>query len=268
MIDDWHDAAAKADETRYFDHLAAGAVFMGTDASERWEKAAFLAYAHPHFAKGKAWSFHAARRVVVIDSAELAHFDEDLVTEKLGPARGSGIVALRDGAWKILHYNLAVTVPNDRFGGVRAAIDGVLLGPEPGKLSALSWLSGAWVTEPASGAPAGSERTIEVWSPPDGGSMVGMSRTTKGGTTTFFESMRIEARGEKTVLVALPKGQAQAEFVLAEGASSSTSAVFENPKHDFPKTITYRREGEVLIATIEGGGPASQWKYRRAVLAP
>src|SRR5450432_2578963 len=53
VLDDWHDAAAHADEERYFRHMAEGSVFLGTDMSERWEKAAFRAYAHPHFAKGK-----------------------------------------------------------------------------------------------------------------------------------------------------------------------------------------------------------------------
>ena len=44
---------AASDEERYFAHFADDAVFMGTDATERWDKAAFRAYAHPHFAKGK-----------------------------------------------------------------------------------------------------------------------------------------------------------------------------------------------------------------------
>src|ERR1700744_2006164 len=62
VLDDWHDAAAHADEERYFAHLGPDPVFLGTDATERWDKAAFRAYAHPHFAKGKAWSFRATRR--------------------------------------------------------------------------------------------------------------------------------------------------------------------------------------------------------------
>src|SRR5207245_11461684 len=62
--DDSHDAAARADEDRYFAHFAPGGVFLGTDATERWDVAAFRAYAHPHFSRGKAWSFRAARRNV------------------------------------------------------------------------------------------------------------------------------------------------------------------------------------------------------------
>jgi hypothetical protein len=123
-LDDFHDAAAHADEARYFAHFSNDAVFLGTDATERWDLAAFRAFAHPHFAAGKAWSFHAVRRAIAVsDDGRFAYFDEDLATEKLGPVRGSGVLVLRDGAWKIAQYNLGVVIPNDRFAEVRALLD-------------------------------------------------------------------------------------------------------------------------------------------------
>ena len=133
-LDDWHRAAANADETAYFGALANDAVFLGTDASERWSKSEFLAYAHPHFDKGKAWTFKASRRAVMLDKAmKFAWFDEDLVTKNLGPARGSGILrhepdAASDeptrGRWRIVHYNLTITVPNERFKDVQMLLRG------------------------------------------------------------------------------------------------------------------------------------------------
>ena len=105
-LDDFHDAAARADEERYFAHFAPGGVFLGTDATERWEIPAFRAYAHPHFARGKAWSFHATRRAVIV-RGDQAWFDEDLETQNLGPARGSGVLSLRDGKWLIDQYVLS-----------------------------------------------------------------------------------------------------------------------------------------------------------------
>lgn len=36
VLDDFHDAAAKADGDRYFKHFAPRAIFLGTDATERW----------------------------------------------------------------------------------------------------------------------------------------------------------------------------------------------------------------------------------------
>jgi hypothetical protein len=124
LIDDWHDAAAKADETRYFDHFAKGGVFLGTDGKERWTVPEFRAYAHPHFAKGKAWSFRSTRREITF-LGDTAWFDEDLDTPNLGPARGTGVV-VRDegGTWKIAQYNLSVPIPNERFKDVKTLIEG------------------------------------------------------------------------------------------------------------------------------------------------
>ncbi|MBX3232818.1 MAG: nuclear transport factor 2 family protein [Labilithrix sp.] len=126
LLDDWHDAASKADEERYFGHFANGAVFMGTDATERWTLPQFRAYAHPHFAKGKAWSFRAIRRDISF-VGDVAWFDEDLDTPNLGPARGSGVLVREpgprdEGTWKIAHYNLSITVPNERMKEVKALI--------------------------------------------------------------------------------------------------------------------------------------------------
>src|SRR5688572_14940434 len=47
VLDDFHAAAAASDLDRYFGHFAARGVFLGTDASERWDVAAFRAYAAP-----------------------------------------------------------------------------------------------------------------------------------------------------------------------------------------------------------------------------
>jgi ketosteroid isomerase-like protein len=119
-LDDYHDDAAEADEKRYFDHFAEDAVFLGTDATERWTKAEFQVWAKPHFARGKAWTFHATRRAIHVDSAgAIAWFDEDLTTGGLGPSRGSGVLVLKNGTWLIAQYNLAITVPNDQLDAVK-----------------------------------------------------------------------------------------------------------------------------------------------------
>jgi hypothetical protein len=123
VLDDWHDAASKADEGRYFGHFAPDAVFLGTDAKERWTLPEFRSYAHPYFAKGKAWSFHAVRREITVGSPEIAWFDESLETMNLGPARGSGVLRRTDGEWKIAQYNLSITIPNERFSEVKKLLE-------------------------------------------------------------------------------------------------------------------------------------------------
>jgi uncharacterized protein (TIGR02246 family) len=113
LLDDWHAAAAAADEARYFGHFAPGAVFLGTDGTERWTVDEFRSYAHPYFAKGKAWSFRAVQRHVAFSpDGNVAWFDEDLQTPNLGPSRGSGVLVKTPQAWKITQYNLSVPIPN------------------------------------------------------------------------------------------------------------------------------------------------------------
>ena len=125
-LDDLHAAAAAADEPRYFGHYAANAIFLGTDAKERWDMAAFRAYAHPHFAEGKGWSYKPVRRAVSFTTdGQVAYFDEDLANTRIGDARGSGVL-VRDasGRYLVLQYNLALTIPNERVARVHAIIAG------------------------------------------------------------------------------------------------------------------------------------------------
>jgi ketosteroid isomerase-like protein len=113
VLDQFHAAAARADEAGYFSLLAPEAVFLGTDASERWSSEAFRAFAHPHFASGKGWKMEPrSRQVTFADDGQVAWFDELVDHEKYGELRGSGVLVERDGAWKIAQYNLAFTVPN------------------------------------------------------------------------------------------------------------------------------------------------------------
>lgn len=121
VLDDWHDAAARSDEARYFGHFAADGIFLGTDATERWDVAAFRAYAQRPFAEGRGWVMRSIRREIALGPG-LAWFDEDLETKNLGPARGSGVLRREGGTWKIVQYNLAITVPNERFEEVKSLL--------------------------------------------------------------------------------------------------------------------------------------------------
>jgi len=126
VLDDWHDAAARSDEARYFAHMTDDAIFLGTDATERWDLAAFRAYAHPRFSAGKGWVMRATtRHVTFAGDGATAWFDETLEAKNLGPARGSGVLTRgADGVWRIRHYVLSITVPNEKFGAVKALLGG------------------------------------------------------------------------------------------------------------------------------------------------
>lgn len=113
MLDNWHKDAAEANFKNYFDALTEDSFFMGTDATENWNKTAFQEFAKPIFDKGKAWNFTSLERNIYFSSdKKIAWFDELLDTQ-MKICRGSGVLALVDGKWKIKHYVLSMTVPND-----------------------------------------------------------------------------------------------------------------------------------------------------------
>jgi len=123
-LDGWHAAAAAADEEKYFSYFAPDAVFLGTDASERWTTDEFRRYAHPHFAKGKAWSFRSVARWIAFSAdRKVAWFDEALATPNLGPCRGSGVLVATPAGWKITQYNLSIPIPNDLVDEFKARIE-------------------------------------------------------------------------------------------------------------------------------------------------
>ena len=113
MLDSFNNAAAKADYNNYFKYYTEDAIFAGTDATERWDKKAFMAWAKPFFEKGKAWNFTALERHIYFDhTGNTAWFDE-LLNTQMKICRGSGVVVKSDGAWKIQQYILSTTIPNN-----------------------------------------------------------------------------------------------------------------------------------------------------------
>ena len=114
MLDDVHDAAAKADGDRYFGHFAEDAVFLGTDPAERWTIGEFRAWAEPYFQRDSAWVYHAVERhVQIAESGKVAWFDEVVRNDKYGDLRGTGVALLQKGEWKLAQYNLTFLIPND-----------------------------------------------------------------------------------------------------------------------------------------------------------
>ena len=130
MLDSFNRAAAKADYNAYFNFYTDDAIFTGTDASERWNKTAFMAYAKPFFDKGKAWNFTSLERHIYFDkTGNLAWFDE-LLNTQMKICRGSGVVVKQGNDWKVQQYILSATVPNEIIDSVtkmKAPIEDVII---------------------------------------------------------------------------------------------------------------------------------------------
>jgi hypothetical protein len=132
-----------------------------------------------------------------------------------------------------------------------------LLAQAASGLAELGWIAGHWA------GPAGRANVEEHWIAPLGSLMLGVGRTAVGERIVAFEFLRIEKRADGIYYVAQPGGRPPTDFKLTR--SSGTSAVFENPKHDHPKIISYRLEDtRTLVATIEGdeGGQHKKQEFR------
>lgn len=118
FLNNWHKAAATANFNNYFEAFTEDAIFIGTDATENWNKTAFQAYAKPHFDKGKAWNFTSLERHIFFSTdKKMAWFDELLDTQ-MKICRGSGVLIKTEQGWKIKHYVLSMTIPNDNVDAV------------------------------------------------------------------------------------------------------------------------------------------------------
>ncbi|MGR3853880.1 nuclear transport factor 2 family protein [Chryseobacterium indologenes] len=113
MLDTFNAMAAKADYNEYFNLFADESTFIGTDATEIWDKKAFMVWAKPYFDKKRTWNFKALKRNIYFSKdGKLAWFDELLDTQ-MKICRGSGVVEKINGNWKVKQYVLSVTVPNE-----------------------------------------------------------------------------------------------------------------------------------------------------------
>jgi ketosteroid isomerase-like protein len=123
VLNDFHDAAAKGDFNRYFSHFTDDAVFLGTDASERWTTSEFRAYAKSRFERG-GWTYTPVKRNVFFSKdGQVAWFDETVASKKYGNMRGSGVLVKTGTTWKVAQYNLLKPIPNDLFDKVVGMID-------------------------------------------------------------------------------------------------------------------------------------------------
>jgi hypothetical protein len=117
----------------------------------------------------------------------------------------------------------------------------------------VGWLQGCWQL-------ASGQRVVEEqWMAPRAKSMLGMGRTVRGDTLVEYESVLIKEQDGRLAYEAHPSGQASATFLAT--AATDSEVVFENPTHDFPQRVGYRRDGpDGLVGWIDG---VSQGKLRK-----
>jgi hypothetical protein len=122
------------------------------------------------------------------------------------------------------------------------------------RIADLSWLEGAWRHA------AGDDSFDECWTGAAGGTMAAVSRDVTQGRTSMYELSTIETTETGLVLRIRHFGEGLAPWKSEAAGPGSwplakcegQEAVFEDPARDFPRTIVYRRDKDVLKATLDG----------------
>ncbi len=163
----------------------------------------------------------------------------------------------------VVTSRLGAEASSGSLGLYRHAEDIPMPTPAKATIGDLAWLAGAWVgTRGSTGAISIEER----WSPPKGGGMLAISRTVSRDRISAFEYLRVLERDGGLVYVAQPNGGPGTEFVLT--SISGKRAVFDNPRHDYPKRIVYELSEEVVLTATVGfmkGGTPGRFEFRREV---
>ncbi len=152
----------------------------------------------------------------------------------------------------------------EQVGLYRHAADIPMPTPAKAVIADVAWIAGAWVGTRSSGS-----SIEERWSPPLGGAMLAVSRTVNtAGRMNAFEYLRILEREGGLVYAAQPGGAKATEFVLTELSNENgvRRAVFDNPRHDYPKRIVYELSAEGGLSASTGnmkGGTPRVFEFKR-----
>jgi hypothetical protein len=192
-------------------------------------------------------------------------FEYEVTFERPKGETGSGIQLIRR-SFRPTPEGLVVTVMVDppagsaSIGLYRHAEDIPLPTPAKATIGDLAWLAGDWIGTRSSGS-----SIEERWSPPRGGALLAVSRTVNtSGKMVGFEYLRIVERDGGLVYIAQPGGKTATEFVLTE--LSPSRAVFDNPRHDYPKRIVYELSANGALTATTGymkGGTPRRFEFTR-----
>ena len=111
-------------------------------------------------------------------------------------------------------------------------------------IAAVGWLQGCWQTT------AGDRVVEEQWTAPRAGIMLSMGRTVRGNQLVEYEWVLLREHDGMLEYEAHPSGQPSAVFTA--GTATANDVVFENAAHDFPQRVGYKRDGDSLLAWVEG----------------
>ena len=122
--------------------------------------------------------------------------------------------------------------------------------------SSLAFLAGDWESRSA------KESFRAHYSTPEGGLVLGVSKSIEGGKAVFFELEVFRAEGAELVLQPYPGAKPAAAFRSTQ--LSATQVTFANPSNGFPSVIVYACPSkDRLEITLRGKGPEQRFVLER-----
>jgi hypothetical protein len=135
---------------------------------------------------------------------------------------------------------------------------GLLAADAPAQLQKMIWLVGTWQRVDLPAGQSGYER----WTYDGAQGFVGVGVTARDGKTTFEEKLRILAKDGTVYYVAdVPENKQPVYFKLTK--LSEGELEFENPTHDFPQKIAYKKDGRQLHVRVSAGDKAEEFEFER-----
>lgn len=188
-------------------------------------------------------------------------YETEYIRQKGGTPEGKIRKEFRHTSEGLLVSVITRFSPEPSIGLYRHPEDIAMPTPFKAKIDGVAWMAGAWT---GTRGTAGTTTIEERWSPPKGGSMLAISRTVSRDRLSAFEFLRVLERDGGLVYIAQPNGGTATEFILTD--LTATKAVFDNPRHEYPKRITYELTGEggltATIGQLKGGTPR-KFEYKR-----
>lgn len=126
------------------------------------------------------------------------------------------------------------------------------------KFKKLEWLTAKWIRTNSNAGHSG----YETWSKVSDLKLSGKGVTLKGNEIIFTENLELIVKGfDIFYVVTLASEKKPIYFKLT--ALNDNGFTCENPKHDFPTKITYRRSGNNVKAVISGNGKSVDYIFVR-----
>ena len=124
--------------------------------------------------------------------------------------------------------------------------------------SKLEWLVGEWRRTNITAGTSG----LEKWASHSAVELQGSAITMKGIDTAFVEKTKLLIKEDHIYYVADVPGNNEPIYFKMVSINENEFAC-ENSTHDFPKKITYTRNGNFLKATISGNGKSIDYYFER-----